>query len=543
MASAITSTAIASSHREAPYITKNPQVDGTDLYVFNSYEPGREGYVTFLSNYIPDQSGYAGPTYFTMDENASYDIHIDNNGDAQEDITFRFDFNNTTPEEGVATFNIGGVTQPTVLRNVGTFDVEDAPNVVPSTLAFQETYQLDVVQGNRRFGQSGTVTNVNTGSQILEKPFDYAGFNTFGGQGNYGSYADQFIHDINIPGCSKPGRVFVGQRLDGFKVALGEIFDLIAFVPIELDSAPGANDNGGLFGDQNVGIRQDPLRNTLLRSNVTTIAVEVAAECITGNGNGVIGSWATSSLRQVTVLNQKPTLEKPEQAVGNLLQVSRISNPLVNELFVGFPQKDLFNASEPRNDGQFASFVTNPVFPAIVDSIFNAPVNSLLGLSGPDAIESLAPSNFPRTDLVTAFLTGFPGVNQLSKVTPSEMLRLNTAIPATPREDQANLGVVAGDLAGFPNGRRPGDDTIDIALRVALGALCHPIALDLNGDGIAADNLGICTPADAPVGNVAFTDGAPVSALDFEQSFPYLLTPYPGAGLEPDALPAGPRDL
>ena len=141
-------------------------------------------------------------------------------------------------------------------------------------------------------------------------------------------------------------------------------------------------------------------------------------------------------------------------------------------------------------------------------------------------IDNLAPSNFPRNDLVAAFLTGFPGLNQFENVTPGEMLRLNTGIAPTPRDQQQPLGVAAGDLAVFPNGRRPGDDSVDIALRVVMGALCHDLPL---GDNSAPVNLGLCSPADAPVGNVAFTDGAPLSARDLNNSFPYLLTPYTGS--------------
>ncbi len=195
---------------------------------------------------------------------------------------------------------------------------------------------------------------------------------------------------------------------------------------------------------------------------------------------------------------------------------------MVNELFIGYDRKDRFNASRPRDDGQFIDFVTNPGLPHILDALFRDAVNATLGTD----IADLAPTNFPRNDLVTAFLTGFPGVNQFSNPVPGEMLRLNTAIPATPRDQQHPLGVIAGDVAGFPNGRRPGDDSVDIALRVAMGALCHPLPLGENGDPVS---LGLCEPEQAAVGNVPFTDGAPLSARDLDNQFPYLLTPYPGS--------------
>jgi hypothetical protein len=195
--------------------------------------------------------------------------------------------------------------------------------------------------------------------------------------------------------------------------------------------------------------------------------------------------------------------------------------PLVNEVVIGLPDQDRFNVTEPKDDGRFASYVTQPTLPVLIDALFRDAVNSTLGTD----IESLAPSNYPRTDLVAAFLTGFEGVNQLSRVTASEMQRLNTGIPPTPQAEQNPFGIAGGDLAGFPNGRRPGDDVVDVALRVAMGALCYPLII-----GDASVDLGFCTPKDAPVGNQPITDGAPVSAGDFDSTFPYLTTPIPGAG-------------
>ena len=187
--------------------------------------------------------------------------------------------------------------------------------------------------------------------------------------------------------------------------------------------------------------------------------------------------------------------------------------------------KDNFGASEPKDDAQFADFVTNPTFPAILNLLFRNAVNTTLGTNFTD----LAPNNFPRNDLVATFLTGFAGVNQLKTVTPSEMMRLNTGVAPTARDSQKTLGVIAGDLAGYPNGRRPGDDAVDITLRVAMGRLCHPIA------GVAPEGLGLCAPANAPVGTVNFTDGAPISASELQNVFPYLNNPLPGsAGAQGD---------
>ena len=290
------------------------------------------------------------------------------------------------------------------------------------------------------------------------------------------------------------------------------------FVPVEGDSAPGAGDGAGFPG----GVTQDPERNILARNNVTSIAMEVPVACLTQGDETVIGAWTTASLPQVSIQNPRQTFARPEVTGGALVQVSRLSAPLVNELVIGYDQKDRFNGSAPTGDGQFIDFVTNPGLPLILDILFRDAVNATLGTD----FDDIAPSNFPRTDLVTAFLTGFPGVNQPAGVVPGEMLRLNTAIPPTPRAEQQPLGVAAGDVAGFPNGRRPGDDTVDIALRVVMGALCHPLPL---GDGGALVNLGLCAPEDAPVGTAPFTDGAPLSAMDLDNRFPYLLPPYPGS--------------
>lgn len=517
LAAMLTSTAFASSHREAPYISKYPQVDATDFYMFNSYESSREGYVTILANYIPVQAAYGGPNYFPLDENALYEIHIDNNGDALEDITFQFDFSNDIPETGVVNFTIGSGDNekliPAVLKNVAGISTGNE-----SGLNLIESYSLKMVTGDRRTGESVDITNAANGATSFRKPFDYVGTKTFGGAGNYKTYANSFITDITIPNCDATGRVFVGQRLEGFKISLGEVFDLVNFVPVEGDSAPGVGDGAGFPG----GITQDASRNSLAKNNVTTIALEVPKDCLTGSGNGVIGGWTTASLRQATILNPNPSIKKPEVSGGAWTQISRLGSFLVNELFIGFPDKDKFNASEPKDDGQFADYVTHPVFPAIVNVLFKDAVNTTLGAN----IADLAPTNIPRIDLVNGFLTGFEGVNQMSNVTASEMLRLNTGIAATARASQHPLGVAAGDLGGFPNGRRPGDDAVDIALRVAMGALCHPIPIGENGAGV---NLGICTESDAPIGNVPLTDGVPLSAMDFDGSFPYLLTPYPGA--------------
>lgn len=513
-----TSMALASSHREAPAITKTPEIDNTDTYMFRSYEPGREDMTTIIWNQIPLQNPEGGPQYFTMDPDALYEFHIDNDGDAIEDITYSFKFNNELRNDGL-TLNIGGETVPVPLRFIGPVTTLDDPD-----LNEFERYTITTIIGDRRSGDRSSVVNASIGGTTFAKPLDNVGQKTIP---DYEAYANRFIHNISLPGCSGDGRVFVGQRADAFAFNLGETFDLINYIPIEGDSAPFANDGGGFPG----GITQDRSNDDIVgRVNVTTIAMEIPTECLVGDGNGVIGGWATASLPQARLNDPSPTFEEPTLDGGAFVQKSRLGAPLVNEVVIGLPDKNLFNAAEPTQDGALAFYVTNPTFPAIIDSLFNGPVNATLGTD----IEDLAPSNFPRNDLVAAFLTGIETLNQQATVTASEMLRLNTAVAATPRATQSTFGVVGDDLAGFPNGRRPGDDVIDIILRVALGRLCYPVPIN----GTQTD-LGLCDPEDAPVGNVPFTDGAPLSARDLQNVFPYLNTPIPGS---PDEATRARRD-
>lgn len=496
-------SAIGSSHREAPGITEQPKVDATDFYMFRSYEPGREDFVTFIANYIPLQAPYGGPNYFTMDPDAIYEIHVDNDGDAVEEITFQFQFKNELAMDGNGiALQIGEETVAIPLRTAGqiTGASTDPLNEI-------ESFTLTHITGDRRSGTRAPVTGTG-GTTSFGKPLDYIGEKTIP---NYDDYAASFIQTIQIPGCETAGRVFVGQRAEAFAVNLGAIFDLVNLVPLE-GSIPNVRENDDLVG----------------QFNVTSLALEVPISCVTGDGNGVIGAWTTASLPQGEVEDPSPTYASTSVYGGAFVQQSRLSNPLVNEVVIGLPDKDLFNAAEPTQDGALATYVTHPTLPALVDILFR----DALG-----ATDNIAPSNLPRTDLVAAFLTGFPGLNQMATVTPSEMLRLNTAVPPTPRDMQQTYGVVAEDLAGFPNGRRPGDDTVDIALRVVMGALCHPVPLgaELGVPGAVEDtesdliNLGYCAPEDAPVGNAPFIDGAPISAAELGNAFPYLNTPLPGA--------------
>lgn len=467
----------ASSHREAPFITQHPKIDATDFYMFRSYEPGRDGFVTLIANYVPLQDPQAGPNYFMMDPEALYEIHIDNNGDAKEDLSFQFRFQNTNKDTKLS---VGGkqVAIPLVI-NGGPID---GPNA--AGLNVRETYTVSLVRGDRRGGTRSAVTSTSGGA-TFDKPIDNIGNKSIP---NYAAYAAKHVYQVNIPGCGTPARLFVGQRKDPFVVNLGETFDLINIKAPATEFAAGA---------------ERAAKDDLAGKNVTSIELEVAASCLTAGGDPVIGAWTTASMRQARLLNPTPgTNGGPSKEGGAWTQVSRLGMPLVNEVVIGLKDKDRFNHSKPAGDAQFADYVTNPTLPALVEVLY--------GSAG-----AKAPTNFPRNDLVAAFLTGVKGLNQPAKVTASEMLRLNTAIAPVAQGAQKRLGVIDGDNAGFPNGRRPGDDVVDIALRVVMGKLCTL-------------NLG-CAPGDAPAGGLHFTDGAYLDDSFFGNAFPYLKTPLAGS--------------
>jgi hypothetical protein len=491
-----TAPALASSHREAPSITTTPKVDAADFYMFKSYETGRDGYVTLIADYLPLQDPYGGPNYFSLDPNALYEIHIDNNGDAKEDLTFQFRFKDTL--KGI-TLPIGGKDVAIPLIQAGGVS---APNA--ASLNVNESYTIDLVRGDRRTGTHSHITNASGGSTRFDKPVDNIGVKTIP---DYTSYAAQHIFTVNIPGCAQPGRVFVGQRQDPFAVNLGTIFDLVN-APVAVITDPSL-------------INAAP--NTLAGKNVTTLALEVHESCLTAGSETVIGGWTTASLRQASLLNPMPKsgYQTTSVAGGAWTQVSRLGMPLVNELVIGLPDKDKFNGSKPKDDAtNFLTYVTNPTLPRLLEIALGLPEGGL------------APSNAGRGDLVTTFLTGIAGVNHPANVVGSEMLRLNTAISAVPFADQNRLGIVGNilaggsDNAGYPNGRRPKDDVVDISLVAMAGGLCMANG-DTNALGFGAE----CKPSAVPLGATSFKlhDAVDQAVVPLLPGFPYLNTPLPGS--------------
>ncbi len=455
-----------SSHREAPFVTEHPKVDATDFYMFTSYEAGRQDYVTLIANYLPLQEAYGGPNYFTLDPEAAYDIHVDNNGDAIEDLTFRFEFRSILKDIALDIGPAGQTKKISVpLRNVGPIGSStDALNEV-------EVYTVDVIAGPVDGSSSRTpIVNAVTGAAQFVKPIDNIGKKSIP---NYSRYASDRTYEIRLPDGST-GRMFVGQRKDPFVVNLGEVFDLINTNPL-----------GPVNGE----------KDDLADANISSLIIEIPKSYLQPDGLAggprIIGAWTAARLPEWSQIRTTPTFEVPERTSVTLRQVSRLAMPLVNEVVIGLKDKNRFNASHPMNDGQFLDYVTYPTLPALIEALFGV----------------RAPTLFPRADLVQVFLTGVPGLN--ANGSTGEMMRLNLDIPPVSADQQSNLGVLGGDLAGYPNGRRPGDDVVDMSLRVVMGALL--------------------SPSDAPDGALPYTDGAFVDAHFFDQRFPYLRLPLPGS--------------
>ena len=424
----------ASSHREAPLTSQDPTADNTDLYAFVS--PDEPDKVTLIANFIPFQKPDGGPNFYNFDPNVIYEIHIDNNGDAVEDITYQWRF--TTEVRNPATF----------LYNTGVVNSLDSPN-----LNVRQFYRLTRIDGPRR---TGTVTEL---AGRLPVPPPNIGPRSRPNYGALGGGIQQLANNT---------RVFAGQRDEGFYVDLA-IFDLLGL-------------GTGQIEDSTAGF------------NVSTLAIQVPKSALSRSGttpasasdpNAIIGVWSTSSRFATRTLTPGGQTHS-----GPLVQVSRLGNPLVNEAVIDLARKDAFNGLEPTGDAAALDRVTDPEVPKLLKLIFN--------VDSPPA---------PRSDLVTIFLTGIPGLNQPANVRASEQLRLNMAIP--PSSSPHPMGVLAGDLAGFPNGRRVGDDVLDIVLQAAAGAT--PL-----------------TPAYNRSPNNTLGDGVSRNDVPYLTQFPYLGVPHAG---------------
>ncbi|HEX4018241.1 MAG TPA: DUF4331 domain-containing protein [Frankiaceae bacterium] len=407
-----------SSHREAPEISKDPAVDNTDVYAFVS--PDRPDYVTLIANFNPFQKPDGGPNFYEFDQNALYEIHISNKGDAQPDITYQFRFQ-------------------TVIRNSATFLYNTGPisHVADKTWNRPQYYSLTRVLRN---GSSTVLT-----SDRITAPVNIGVRST----PNYAALAAEAVH-----GFGGGRQVFAGPRADPFFVDLGSVFDLAGLRPfnsahlIKENVVPGVNGLQGL--------------------NVSTLAIQIPKSDLTRDGKlptdpmapgSVIGVWATASRQRSRIYDSTGG-----QSVfsGPFVQVSRLGFPLFNELLVPMGRKDFWNTQPPNKDSQFASGVTKPELAGLLPALY------------PGVFPHLAAYTKPRADLEAIILTGIPkgiiaGFQNNTGTVLADMLRLNMAIP--PAKKPNALGLVANDAAGFPNGRRIFDDVVAVELRAVAGAL------------------------------------------------------------------------
>lgn len=459
---------LASSHREAPLIVADPLADNTDTYAFRSTEPGRGGFVTLIANWIPFQEPSGGPHFYKFDDTVRYEIYVDNTGDGVEDVTyqFRFDtkFKNPDSVLGMAAPNQAVAGTGGIEPLITSLDDPD----------YNEPQTYSVTRIDRHSGKRGVVI----ASGLVTPPNNIGERTT----PNYeAALAQPAVY--NLP---NGGRVFAGQRDEGFYIDVGGVFDTLKLKSI------GATD--GI--DATAGF------------NVSTIAIEVPIQELTRSGavpagptapDAVIGVWATSGRQKISVLRSN-ALDKGEDpfTAGPFQQVSRLGSPLVNEVIIPLKLKDTFNRSTPAGDSQFAPFVTNPQLAQLLSAVF--------GITVPAS---------PRNDLVAIFATGIP-VNDvtgpnfttfLSDGRPHEMLRLNVAI--APAANPSRLGLLGGDFAGYPNGRRVFDDVVDISLRAVAGGTPF-------------------TPATNISPNNTLGDGVANNDVPFLTRFPYLATPQSG---------------
>ena len=448
----------ASSHREAPMISQDPAADGTDFYMFKS--PDRTDSITLIANYYPFQEPAGGPNFYRFGDDVLYRISIDDNGDAIPDQWFDFRFATTVRNGNTFLYNTGPVASlldPNLSVN---------PNLnVYQTFTVTRTYS----NGGSSNICSGIVPPNNIGP--MSTP-------------NYAALAQSAV----VNNCSDGIKAFAGQRDDPFYVDLGATFDLLTIRP-----GPPGNKGGG--------------KDDLSGYNLLSIALQVPISKLTNDGStptdpnaqfAVIGGWTTSYRQKVRVL-------KGDGVVGNdgpWVQVSRLGAPLVNEVVVPLGAKDLWNSSEPSGDGQFLGGVTDPEAARLLHAIYSIDVPPT-----------------PRNDLVAIFLTGITGLNKPAFVKPSEELRLNVATPVTASPNR--MGVLGGDNQGFPNGRRLGDDVIDIALQAVAGGTPF-------------------TPAQNKAPNNQLGDGVNVNDIAFLTAFPYVGLPtsgfdhtFPGHRIEP----------
>jgi hypothetical protein len=453
-----------SSHREAPEIAKDPVADSTDLYAFVS--PDVAGTVTLIANYIPLEGPAAGPNFYEFGDDVLYQIHVDNDGDGVADVSYQFNFQSENQVPSTFLYNVGPIES------------------------------LDSANWNRRQLYSVTRVTRHGKSEVLARnlacpPCNIGPLST----PDYPSLASAAVHKL------ASGRVvFAGQRAEAFFVDLGAIFDLGDLRPIAnlhatfglpgLSSAPGVNSTASVN-----------VHSIAIQVPISDIAAGGVAPTSSSSAKSTVGVWTTASRRKARVLDSDGGTGVE---TGPYVQISRLGNPLFNEVLVPLAQKDKWNAQSPANDKIYAKGVSNPELAGLLNVLY------------PGAFPNLAAYSKPRADLEAILLTGIPaGVvsssfSTFTGTTQADMLRLNLAIPASATPNP--LGVVGGDVGGFPNGRRIMDDVVTIELQAVAGATIPLVDKTFTPDKALAD----------------VSDGVTGAGLTFLSSFPYLGTPYSG---------------
>ncbi len=464
----------AASHREAPLIAQDPAADITDVYAFVNYDDPDK--VTLIMNVNPGQEPSSGPNYFFFDPNVLYQFHVDLNRDGiADDAVFEVRFK-TELRNALARFGL-----PSPVANVGRPEVGQITaldGVGSEGLGLRQTYSVTLVQKGPRGNPIRTVLNPTDGKPLFAVPSNQGPFT----MPNYEALAAQGIRQLD-----KGVRVFAGQRAETFYIDLGATFDgpLNVRPPAPVLSDAQDADDAHNFG----GV------NAFSGFNISTIALEIPKALLTPKRGSSIGVYASTSRPKVTVLRQ----EKEEVNAGPFVQVSRMGNPLVNELIIRFLDKDRWNATDAEDEKQFLADYRNPTLATVINLLYGVPIPAT-----------------PREDLVNTLLR-YPGPN--SGIL-ADLLRLDLSVPPTPAANQKRLGILAHDATGkptpdaaaWPNGRRPNDDVTDIALRVVSGVLLGTGNARL-GDGV---NFNIGAP------------GSDLTANGIAQHFPYLPTPYDG---------------
>ena len=485
----------ASSHREAPFISEDPAADNTDVYAFVSYETGREQYITLVSNFVPLQEPSNGPNFYRLSDFVDYEIHIDVDGDAKSDLTYQFKFNTKIVDPGTYLYAISTILPPANPAD---------PSSQYINLNQPQSYTL--IERGRGTSTAGRVLleNVRTapyrpGPKTINPTSEPVAREGSAARGDssvaYQNLAQMAVHTIPNAGGA---RAFVGPRDEGFYVDLGTSFDLIN------PAAPGSDGTGGF--------------------NISTLAIEIPKARLraAGDTDGIIGVWSTASRTRHPVCNTQagPVGPGANEACddsapknnGTGTQVSRLSNPLFNEFLNPIKAKNFYNAVEPTRDEQFiAPYILNPAFeqgPNTLTQQLREFTRCTETTNRKDQIASWM-LGYPA-----GIVRGFPGNRETQRANPSvaDLMRLNYNIPPKPFGAQDPMGVLNGDYAGMPNGRRVADDSVDILLRLWGGELQATFGSSVDCTAVAA----------------RLSDNVQSNDVPYLPFFPYLGLPHEG---------------